>query len=216
MGVTIEEITVADPPEAWAAAGFTVATDGTSQVGRVRLRFVGRDRGKRILGWTLRGARDGALVERSIDGLVTDVGTEAPSAGSGDAHPNGATAIDHVVVLTPDLDRTVTAFEAVGLSSRGERQTDSYGAPMKQVFFRAGEVIIEVVGNPDTAGQGEAGFFGLAITVEDLDATAALLGEGLGAAKDAVQRGRRIATLRHRDLGLSVATAFMSPEPAPG
>jgi hypothetical protein len=30
-----------------------------------------------------------------------------------------------------------------------------------------------------------------------------------------VQPGRHIATLRHRDLGMSVATALMSPEPAP-
>ena len=34
-------------------------------------------------------------------------------------------------------------------------------------------------------------------------------GEHLGRIKDAVQPGRRIATLRHRDLGLSVAIAFM-------
>ena len=84
---------------------------------------------------------------------------------------------------------------------------------MRQLFFRLGEVILEVVGQPDVAGAGDPGFFGLAITVTDLDATARLLGEHLGAAKDAVQEGRRIATLRHRDLGMSVATAFMSPEP---
>jgi hypothetical protein len=35
----------------------------------------------------------------------------------------------------------------------------------------------------------------------------------LGHIKDAVQPGRRIATLRHRDVGMSVATAFMTPEP---
>ena len=28
-----------------------------------------------------------------------------------------------------------------------------------------------------------------------------------------MQEGRRIATLRHRELGMSVATAFMTPEP---
>ena len=44
---------------------------------------------------------------------------------------------------------------------------------------------------------------------EDRDVTE-LLGENLGTAKDAVQEGRRIATLRHEQLGLSVATAFMS------
>ncbi len=84
---------------------------------------------------------------------------------------------------------------------------------MRQVFFRLGEVILEVIGAPDKSGEGDAGFFGLAHTVADLDAVAKLLGPALGNVKDAVQPGRRIATLRHRDVGMSVATAFMSPEP---
>ena len=60
---------------------------------------------------------------------------------------------------------------------------------------------------------GPAKFFGLAHTVRDIDATAALLSEHIGNVKDAVQPGRRITTLRHKPLGMSVATAFMSPEP---
>jgi hypothetical protein len=85
---------------------------------------------------------------------------------------------------------------------------------MKQVFFRLGEVILELVGQPEATGDGPPGFFGLAITVDDLDALAGQLGDRLGTIKDAVQEGRRIATLRHRDIGMSVATAFMSPAPA--
>ena len=54
-----------------------------------------------------------------------------------------------------------------------------------------------------------ARWFGLAVDVADLDQTAALLGPGLGPIKGAVQAGRRIATVRHRDLGLSVAVALM-------
>jgi hypothetical protein len=192
-----------------------VTDDGTCQVGGVRLRFVGRDAGKRILGWSLCGARAEGLATGSIDGLATTA-LDRPIEGDGEpSHANGAAYIDHIVIIAPDLGRTVAAFEAIGLSSRGERQTDTYGAPMKQVFFRTGEVIIEVIGSPEAAGEGDAGFFGLAITVDDLDAAAELLGDHLGAAKDAVQQGRRIATLRHRELGMSVATALMSPEPAP-
>lgn len=44
-----------------------------------------------------------------------------------------------------------------------------------------------------------------------IDATADLLGEHVGRVKDAVQPGRRIATLRHRELGMSVNTAVISP-----
>ena len=41
-------------------------------------------------------------------------------------------------------------------------------------------------------------------TIEDV-------AEHLGQVKDAVQPGRRIVTLRHKQVGVSVATAFMSP-----
>lgn len=213
MGVTIDEILVGDPPEAWAAAGFAVDDDGTCRIGTVRVRLVGRDGGKRILGWSLRGAPAARLADGSLDGLPTSASDQAPAEPA--QHPNGATHIDHVVLLSPDLARTTAALEAIGVGQRGERDTDTYGAPMRQVFFRLGEVILELVGQPDTAGDGDPGFFGLAITVADLDATAAQLGDHLGTIKDAVQEGRRIATLRHRELGMSVATALMSPEPRP-
>lgn len=211
MGVTIDEIAVGDPPDAWRAAGFTVDGSGTCRIGTVRVRLVGRERGKRILGWSLRGAHDGSLAGGSLDGLPTTPSTAAPVEP--DQHRNGSTHIDHVVLLSPDLARTGAALEAIGLRPRGERDTDTYGAPMRQIFYRLGEVILELVGAPDSPGEGDPGFFGLAITVKDLDATASLLGDHLGTPKDAVQEGRRIATLRHRDLGMSVATAFMSPEP---
>ena len=216
MGVTISEITVADPPEAWAAAGFAVDDAGCSQVGGVRLRFVGRDHGKRIVGWSIAGARAGSLDGGSIDGLPTTVAADDGDDPTPASHPNGARYIDHIVIIAPDLQRTVAAFEATGLSTRGERTTDTYGAPMTQVFLRSGEVIIEVIGSPEKPGEGDAGFFGLAITVADLDAAKQMLGDHLGEVKDAVQSGRQISTLRHRDLGMSVATALMSPEPAPG
>jgi hypothetical protein len=212
MAATIDEILVGDPPDAWTAAGFTVDDDGTCRIGTVRVRLVGRDGGKRILGWSLRDAPAAQLADGRLDGLPTALSSAPPAEPA--EHANGARYIDHIVLLSPDLPRTTAALEGIGLSPRGERETDSYGAPMRQIFFRLGEVILELVGGVEP-GQGDPGFFGLAITVADLDATAALLGEHLGDAKDAVQEGRRIATLRHRDLGMSVATALMSPEPRP-
>jgi hypothetical protein len=214
MGVTIDEIIVGDPPEAWEAAGFSVDPDGVCRIGSVRVRLVGREQGKRILSWSLRDVPDGALDDGTLGGLPTTASQAAPAA-PGDHHI-GATYIDHVVLLSPDLHRTADAIEALGVPKRGERDTDTYGAPMRQVFFRMGEVIIELIGSPDVAGEGDPGFFGLAVTVDDLDDAADRLGEHLGSIKDAVQPGRRIATLRHRDLGMSVATALMTPEPVDG
>ncbi|MDP1819004.1 MAG: hypothetical protein Q8K58_03820 [Acidimicrobiales bacterium] len=210
MGATIDEIIVADPPEAWAAAGFSVDDDGVSRIGSVRVRLVGRDHGKRIVGWSLRDTA-GSLDADSLDGLPTTASDAPPAAPA--AHPNGATHIDHVVVLSPAVDRTAKAIEGLGVPARGERATDTYGAPMRQVFFRLGEVILELVGSPGVQGEGDPGFFGLAIAVGDLAHARTLLGDHLGDTKDAVQPGRQIATLRHRELGMSVATALMSPEP---
>jgi hypothetical protein len=212
MAVTIDEILVGDPPEAWEAAGFAVDEDGTCRIGAVRVRLVGRDGGKRILGWSLRGAPTARLADGRLDGLPTTVSEREPSEPA--VHPNGARYIDHVVLLSPDLPRTIAALDAIGLTPRSERETSTYGAPMRQVFFRMGEVILELVGGAEP-GDGDPGFFGLAITVDDLGAVQELLGEHLGEVKDAVQEGRQIATVRHRDLGMSVATALMSPEPRP-
>ena len=214
MTSTIDEIVVGDEPDCWRDAGFTVDDDGTCRIGHVRVRLVGREGGKRIRDWSLRDVDPSALTDGALDGLATRVSDEPPCEPA--VHANGALLIDHVVLATPDPGRTTAALEAAGLPARRTRATDTYGAPMLQTFFRAGEVIIELIGPQEPSGDGPTGFFGLAHTVEDLDATAALLGPALGTPKDAVQPGRRIATLRHRDLDLSVPTALMTPNPPGG
>ena len=207
--ITIAELVVADEPSAWADAGFTVDGDRTV-LGTVRVRAGGPDesRGRGVVSWAL---RDVALDGDDIDGLRTAVVDSAPSASVGAIHPNHTTAIDHVVVATPDWPRTIAALGAAGFELRRERAAGTDTAPMRQGFFRAGDVIIEVVGPRDAAGGGgPARFFGLALSVDDLDATKAFYGDRLSDPKPAVQPGRRIATLRHRELGISTAIAFMS------
>jgi hypothetical protein len=209
---TIDNILIADPPETWAAAGFNVDDDGSCQVGTVRLRLAGPDAGKRIVSWTL---RDVPASTTSIDGLPTQAAATNDPPGVA-MHDNGVEFIDHLVILSPDVDRTIAALGEVGIESKQTRQLDSeqYGFAARQTFFRLGEVILELIGPDepmDDAPDRPAGFFGLAYTVRDLDATAALLADHIGRVKDAVQPGRRITTLRHKDLGMSVATAFMSP-----
>jgi hypothetical protein len=128
-------------------------------------------------------------------------------------HENGAELIDHLVIMSPNVDRTIAALNDVGLDTLRTRHVDpeQYGFEARQTFFRLGEVVLELIGPNEPQGDGPAAFFGLAYTVTDIDALPALYGEHLGRVKDAVQPGRRITTLRHKELGLSVATAFMSP-----
>lgn len=200
-------LTVHADARRWREAGFAVDDAGGCRVGAVHLELVAPGEGERprVAGWAFAGIEPEI---GEVDGIPTSVRDAA--GGPPSEHPNGVTSLDHVVVTTPDLGRTVGALEAAGLVALRERDTDAGGRPVRQVFLRPGEAIVEVVGPPEPSGDGPARFFGLAFTVADLDDAATLLGEHLGQAKDAVQPGRRIATVRP-GAGLGVPVALMSP-----
>lgn len=201
------QMTAGDPSEVWSDLGFAVQGD-RCRVGSVDLVF-DPSVGKGIRRWALVGGPDAPAL---VEGLPTEW-VDVASAATVLPHPNGVIGIDHVVVLSPDVDRTIGTLAELGFEARRERHTDTYGAPMRQVFFRAGEVILELIGGPKPTGEGGVRVFGLAFTSADLEQTASYLGDRLRPAKDAVQPGRRIATL-DKSAGSTVAVAVMSP-PAP-
>ena len=221
MTITVDEFEVADPADAWTRAGFGVDSGGDSdsvcRIGGVGIRLVGRGHGTGIVGWSLRGLPSDGPVH-DLDGVPTtrsrpggDIGPRSGAATATPAtHPNGVTAIDHVVLLSPDLGRTVQSLAAVGVEPRRERDGELGGRPIRQLFFRFGEVIVEVVGSPETASEGPSRLWGITYVVADIDATAVFFGDRTAPVKEAVQPGRRITTPRHHDLGMSVRTAFIS------
>ncbi|CAN5511574.1 hypothetical protein BH20ACT2_BH20ACT2_07900 [soil metagenome] len=204
---TIDELVVGDRPEAWSAAGFSVDDDGICRLGTVRVRLTGEQHGRHLRAWSLHGIH---TATREIDGFPTTAAATDQHGPEPASHPNGTLAIDHVVLMSPDGDRTTAALAGIGLAALRTRRTGTYGPAMRQIFFRLGEVILELICPDGPPGEGPTRFFGLAHTVADLDATVASLDGHLGVAKAAVQPGRRIVTLRHKPLGISVATAFMS------
>ena len=136
MTVTVDEFQVADPADAWTRAGFSVDSDAVCRVGGVRIRLAGRRRGTGIVGWSLRGLPpDGSLDD--LDGVPTTRSGAVTALPA--IHANGVTAIDHVVLLSPDLDRTVESMAAVGVEPRRERDGELGGRPIRQIFFRFGE-----------------------------------------------------------------------------
>lgn len=208
MGATIDELIVADEPSAWAGVGFTVEGD-TCVVGEVRIRLAGRDAGKGLAGWSLRGVES-----TELDGLATEC-SERPLPDAPAVHSNGITALDHVVAISSALDRIVAALQAAGLDLRRVREEPTPAGAPRQAFFRLGAEILEVVQAPPeaierTGGDRPAFFWGLAFVTPDLEATVARLGEHAGEVRDAVQPGRRIATLR-RSAGLALPVALMTP-----
>jgi catechol 2,3-dioxygenase-like lactoylglutathione lyase family enzyme len=205
---TIDELTLADESERWQELGFTVA-DGCCQLGAVRLRFSRPDAGRGIVGWSLRD-----VSSTELDGLATSLST-APLRDQGAEHPNGVMAIDHVVAMSPDLDRTAAALQAAGLDLRRVREEPTPAGAPRQAFFRLGHEILELIQEPEevvarAGGPGHAArFWGLALLVEDIERTAEHLAPHAGEIRAAVQPGRRIVTLR-RSAGLAVPVALMS------
>ena len=205
--VTVDEFEVADPADAWVQAGFSVDSEAICRVGGVRIRLAGRGRGTGIVGWSLRGLPlDGSLDH--IDGIPTTRSDAVVATPAG--HANGVLAIDHVVLLSPDLRRTVESLTTIGVEPRRERDGQLGGRAIRQIFFRFGEVIVEVVGSPETASEGPSTLWGITYVVADIDATAAYFGDRTAPVKDAIQPGRRITTLRHHELGISVRSAMIS------
>src|SRR5436305_194610 len=123
---TIDELTVADAPESWAALGFDVEAEGCA-LGGVQVRFAAagaeqRERARAaggstgILGWSLRG-----IGEAQLDGLPT-ASSAAPPRAPGPPHPNGVVAIDHIVAVSPAFERSVERFVAAGMDLRRVRE----------------------------------------------------------------------------------------------
>jgi hypothetical protein len=192
----IEQLKLGADPGRWTEAGFEASGEGM-RVGEVLLAF---GPGEGVLGWRLAG------FEGEVDGLPVASPSEIGSAGG--PHTNGVTRVDHLVVFTPDLERTTLALEEIGVERRRVRDVEADGSPLRQGFFRLGEVILEVVEHADVE-PGPARFWGITFAVADLDAAAELLGARLGSIRDAVQPGRRIATVR-REAGLGLPVALIS------
>ncbi len=210
---TVDELTVADAPDAWAALGFALDGD-TCVVGDVRICLAGSGAGKGLVGWTLR-----EIGSTELDGLPT-AQSDRPPPSERPVHPNGVTELDHVVAITPALDRTVEVLQEAGLDLRRIREEPTPAGAPRQAFFRLGSTILEVVQEPAEAteragGDRSAFFWGLALISSDLEATVAGLGDRVSEIRPAVQPGRRIATLR-RSAGLSAPVALMTPPPGTG
>ena len=209
---TIDELLLADAPERWSALGFTVL-DGAMQLGTVRLRLAGAGAGRGILGWSLR-----AISSTELDGLPT-TRSQAPQPAAAPPHANGIVRIDHVVAMSPALDRSVLALQEAGLDLRRVREQPTPAGAPRQAFFRLGAEILEVVQEPQHVVEQHGGadrparLWGLALLSQDLDRTVQALAGAAGEPRPAVQPGRRIATLR-RDAGLALPVALMSASAA--
>ncbi len=239
MDPRVEWLTVSGDPDVWRSIGFVVTDDGHLPLHGTSLRIVhpgslsallhaGDDAetsssATGIVGWALSGITERAGVSPTgaaaatldgttdrwfdIDGLPTEI-VDAHGPRYAD-HEIGAVGLDHVVVMTSQLERTSDAIAgATGCELKRIRDLGE----MRQGFHRIGRggLIVELVERPDIP-DGPASFWGLVVNVDDLDAACARIGaDRVSPPKDAVQPGRRIATVRP-DVGLGLPVALMTP-----
>ena len=172
------QILLPDPVVLWRERGFALDGDGCFAVGAIGLRADAEELALR------------APLAPGAAGLPIE--PDAPGVGP-DQHPNGACAVDHLVVFTDDLDGTTAALAAAGADLRREAGRIN--------FLRVGPLILEVADAGDAA---PTRFWGLTFTVPELPE-----GDGFGEPRDAVQPGRRIVTAR----GGATPVAFITPRP---
>lgn len=129
-----------------------------------------------------------------------------------DPAPFVVKGIDHVVVMTDDLQRTSDAVDrALGVPCARVRDA---GAGVTQGFHKLDNTIIEIVTGPHVRTSG-AHLWGFVITVDDIDAWHKYVGDDVASMpRPAVQPGRQIATVRE-SAGLGIAVAVMSPHVKP-
>ncbi len=158
----LAELRVPGDPAAWERIGFTLS-DGAVHLDGVRIVVGGEPE------WIL-GVPDAPRVE----------------------HPNGATGIDHIVVLTAEFEATVERLRGEGLDYRRTRDA---GEGRRQAFFVLGPCLLELAGPVE----GPERLWGVTLVAPRLEPFG-------GTPRDAVQPGRRITTVKSLDFPVAVMT----------
>lgn len=205
MPPRLAELRVGDEPDLWSELGFLVSGD-RCRLGTVDVVLTGPDEGRGIHAW---GWRD-LSGQPSVGDIPTTAvaGTEPEPAP---AHPNGVSGLFYVVLFGPSWSAAATAVSGLGLEA-GEGRPMGPSEPITlRSLADAGDAEIEIIGPAEPDPSRGWRLWGTIVEVADLDATAEHLGPRLRAIEDAVQPGRRIATL-DRSAGSSVPIAFMGPD----
>ena len=152
-GARVAEVVLADDAATWGALGFAVDGAVRSRWTAWRCGSPGARRGRGCSG-SRSTARPPA--RRSTASRGWSPARRRPPA----AHPNGVCAVDHVVVRTPSVPRTVRALQDAGLDLRATRDVPlapATGGPLQQAFLLAGACVVEVVGPPAPGDAGDGG-----------------------------------------------------------
>lgn len=153
-----------------------------------------------ILSW--KRTRAATSTTRGVRLFFLELATERPLSVPTTTAP--VTAMDHVVVSTADPERAAALYGArLGLDMALDRSHPDWGRLM---FFRCGDLIVEVVHRPGTDSDAlQDKLWGMSWRVADIDATRARLASaGVDVSEVRVGRkpGTRVLTVRGGTCGI--------------
>jgi hypothetical protein len=213
---------IADDPITWRSMGFALINNNEVHLNGVIIKLLGKSARTRKYGMESWGftVPSNSVIPTNLLGIPTTTTTTAPNKTPPSTqqphHPNSAFAIDHVVLYVKDEITLKQQFASLpGFDIRGERILGSppsnTSTTMKQIFFRpGGGTIIEcLVGLPDVENNE---LWGLTIAVQNIEPAKQILGnENASNIRDAIQKGRKILTIRHEKLNSLTNIALMTP-----
>ncbi|HEV2153545.1 VOC family protein [Bradyrhizobium sp.] len=150
---------------------------------------------------------------RGVRMFFLELAEERPKSAATDIAP--IDGLDHVVITTEDSDRAAALYGArLGLDLALDRSHHDWGQLM---FFRCGDLIVEVVRRPVAGGDANHDrLWGLSWRVADIDATRArLIAAGLDVTevRNGRKPGTRIMTVRNGTCGIQTVLLERSPKP---
>lgn len=153
-----------------------------------------------VLHW--KRTRAATELTRGVRMFFLELAEERPKSVATDVAP--IDGLDHVVITTEDSDRAAALFGArLGLDLALDRSHHDWGQLM---FFRCGDLIVEVVRRPVACGDAAHDrLWGLSWRVADIDATRArLIAAGLDVSevRNGRKPGTRIMTVRSGTCGI--------------
>jgi catechol 2,3-dioxygenase-like lactoylglutathione lyase family enzyme len=165
-----------------------------------------------VLHW--KRTRAATELTRGVRMFFLELADERPKSVATDIAP--IEGLDHVVVTTEDSERAAALYGArLGLDLALDRSHQDWGQLM---FFRCGDLIVEVVRRPVAGGDAAHDrLWGLSWRVADIDATRArLIAAGLDVSEVRTGRkpGTRIMTVRSGTCGIQTVLLERSPKPA--
>jgi catechol 2,3-dioxygenase-like lactoylglutathione lyase family enzyme len=165
-----------------------------------------------VLHW--KRTRAATELTRGVRMFFLELASKRPVSAETDVAP--ILGLDHIVVATEDSERAAALYGArLGLDMALDRSHHDWGQLM---FFRCGDLIVEVVRRPVAGGDlMHDRLWGLSLHVADIEATRARLianGVEVSDIRNGRKPGTRVMTVRSGTCGIQTILLERSPKPA--